>query len=213
MAGEIAGAVGAGNGVASYGALKMWPGAWIVSEKSGRSGAFGVSDGALLETLSFSGADKKRRCPPLATLWASAGDTAAIMTAASSRRHFRFAKLEPISIDSLLSWTFRVKNYSNRIGEWLDRQMGCAICPGDSTVRQFNPKTEMGSAPALGCGWTRLASSTSRETAQNVRSFSVRSRFSAGARKTARAARALPIPLRFASLTGCQFTGVHIRPC
>ena len=53
-------------------------------------------------------------------------------------------------------------------------------------------KQELGSAPAPGCCWTRLASGILRVKLPERRNFSVRSRFSAGARKTARAARALP---------------------
>jgi hypothetical protein len=95
------------------GALKSKPGARMVSEKSGGLGAFGVSDGALVKPVSPSGADNKIGCPPLAILWATAGETPAATVMASSNRHLRCAKLEPISSHSLFALTAPVKNEFN----------------------------------------------------------------------------------------------------
>src|SRR6185503_5090800 len=68
----------------------------------------------------------------------------------------------------------------------------------DDTLTQVpvNPKTEVGEHTRLGCRWTRLASSRlAQDILPSVWNFSVPSGFSARARKTARAARALPISI------------------
>ena len=58
----------------------------------------------------------------------------------------------------------------------------------------FEPENQSGERTRLGCRWTRLASSRlAQDILPTVWNFSVRSAFSARARKTARAARALPI--------------------
>src|SRR5208337_147356 len=58
----------------------------------------------------------------------------------------------------------------------------------------LNLKTGVGEHTRLGCGWMRLASSLLlRFPGQKIWNHLVRSKFSARARKTARAARALPI--------------------
>ncbi len=57
----------------------------------------------------------------------------------------------------------------------------------------FNLKTGFGEHTRPGCGWTRLASCLcALQACLKVRNFSMRARFSARARNTARQARALP---------------------
>ena len=57
----------------------------------------------------------------------------------------------------------------------------------------FNSKTGLGEHTRLGCCWTRPASSLCAcQISLKVWNFSLRSRFSARARKTARETRALP---------------------